>query len=381
MQDFEFTVEAGELLFLQSRTGKRTPWAALHIAVDLVRSRLIRSPRKRSATSNPTISTRSHARGWTWMRLSSAVASAVPAGTGCRHRVIALDCDAARAFAATRPVILVRADLTTDDLAGVSVATGILTAHGGRTSHAAVVARQLGKVCLAGCSSLAIDDSRRRCAFGGRSFAEGDVITLDGDAGLVYEGAVPTVVEWPDEALATVRHWQGGCVSTRSITLIEGVHDDSKRLLSDSVWCRPRCGVRAACGIRAGSGQQQRCRNVRAVRRFRHGPAAKGDGPLAAMLKTRPADLTSIASHNRGTFPAEQVAQIIDGRHAVKGTAGETCPSGATLSRSPSTPCPSRRRSNDWSRPWNVCRRNRRVPQISRSRLTNRASNQRPARR
>ena len=216
MQDFEFTVEAGELHFLQSRTGKRTPWAALHIAVDLVRSRLIDPEEALSRLEHYDLDALSRTRLDVDAR-SSAVALAVPAGTGVATGVIALDCDAARAFAATRPVILVRADLTTDDLAGVSVATGILTAHGGRTSHAAVVARQLGKVCLAGCSSLAIDDSRRRCAFGGRSFAEGDVITLDGDAGLVYKGAVPTVVEWPDEALATVRHWQGGCVSLAAL--------------------------------------------------------------------------------------------------------------------------------------------------------------------
>jgi pyruvate,orthophosphate dikinase len=120
---------------------------------------------------------------------------------------IALDAERAQSLAASRPVILVRPDLTTDDVAGLAVSAGILTAHGGRTSHAAVVARQLGKVCLAGCPSLHIDEIRRRCSFGSRSFSEGHEITLDGESGLVYAGAVPAVSERPEAALAEVRRW------------------------------------------------------------------------------------------------------------------------------------------------------------------------------
>jgi pyruvate, orthophosphate dikinase len=212
MQDFEFTVESGVLHFLQTRAGKRTPWAALHIAVDLVRSQLIapdEALRRLDAYElNDLSRSRLHVDA-----TNEAVAAAVPAGIGVATGGIALDCQRALELATTRPVILVRTDLATTDLPGLAVATGVLTANGGRTSHAAVVARQLGKVCLAGCSSLVIDETRRRCSLGGRSFAEGDVITLDGDGGRVYAGTVPTVIERPDEALAIVRQWRTASAS------------------------------------------------------------------------------------------------------------------------------------------------------------------------
>jgi pyruvate,orthophosphate dikinase len=121
---------------------------------------------------------------------------------------IALDRDRAQSLAATQPVILVRPDIATDDVAGLAVSAGILTALGGRTSHAAVVARHLGKVCLVGCASLQVDEVRRRCSFGERRFAEGEVITLDGESGRVYAGAVPSVTERPEAALAEVRRWR-----------------------------------------------------------------------------------------------------------------------------------------------------------------------------
>jgi pyruvate,orthophosphate dikinase len=133
---------------------------------------------------------------------------AVPAGLGVAAGAIALDCDRAQALARAQPVVLVRPDLTTDDVAGLAASMGVLTAHGGRTSHAAVVARHLGKVCLVGCSSLQIDLAGRRCSFGPRSFAEGDVIALDGESGLVYAGAVPAVAERPEAALSEVATWR-----------------------------------------------------------------------------------------------------------------------------------------------------------------------------
>jgi pyruvate,orthophosphate dikinase len=207
MQDFEFTIQEGELFFLQSRSGKRTPWAALHIAADLVRSHLV-SPAEALRRLAP-YDVDSIQR----MRLApdshpDVIASAIPAGIGVASGAIVFDCGRAQSLAATQPVVLVRPDLTTDDVAGLAAATGILTTHGGRTSHAAVVARHLGKVCLAGCASLRIDDVRRRCSFDTRSFAEGDVITLDGETGLVYAGAVPAVAERPEAALQEVRRWR-----------------------------------------------------------------------------------------------------------------------------------------------------------------------------
>ena len=207
MQDFEFTVQERELYFLQSRAGKRTPWAALQIASDLVRSRLITPSEALRRLERYDLRAIRRTRLLPGVN-ADVVASAVPAGLGVAVGAIALDCGRARSLAATRPVVVVRPDLTTDDVAGLAVSAGILTTHGGRTSHAAVVARELGKVCLVGCATLRVDETRRRCWLGGRSFVEGDVITLDGESGLVYAGAVPTVAERPDAALADVERWR-----------------------------------------------------------------------------------------------------------------------------------------------------------------------------
>jgi pyruvate,orthophosphate dikinase len=208
MQDFEFTVQDGQVYFLQSRPGKRTPWAALQIATDLVRSQLITPAEGLQRLQSYDLESIQR------VRLipdsgADVVGSAVPAGMGVAVGAIAFDCERAQALAATQPVVMVRSDLTTDDIAGLAASVGILTTLGGRTSHAAVVARQLGKVCLVGCSSLQIDEVRRRCVVGARSFAEGDLITLDGESGQVYAGGVPTVAERPEAALQEVRRWRG----------------------------------------------------------------------------------------------------------------------------------------------------------------------------
>jgi pyruvate,orthophosphate dikinase len=207
MQDFEFTVEAGVLHFLQTRSGKRTPWAALQIAVDLVRSHLIDPYEALRHLESYELEDLSRSRLQV-NATSEPIAAAVPAGIGTATGAIALDCDRALELAKTRSVILVRRDLATTDLPGLAVADGVLTAHGGRTSHAAVVARQLGKVCLAGCSALLVDETRRRCSLGSHTFVEGDIITLDADSGRVYAGAIPTVIERPEEALEIVRQWR-----------------------------------------------------------------------------------------------------------------------------------------------------------------------------
>jgi pyruvate,orthophosphate dikinase len=207
MQDFEFTLQNGELFFLQSRNGKRTPWAALHIATDLVRAGII-TPADAMRQLEPYNIDAIHRARLIADAHSPIVASAVPAGLGVAEGAIVLDAQRAKALASTKPVILVREDLTTDDFAGLAVSEGIVTANGGRASHAAVVARQLGKVCLVGCTALRVDEASRRCTFGSRTFAEGEAITLDGESGLVYAGFVHVVIETPDVALAEIRQWQ-----------------------------------------------------------------------------------------------------------------------------------------------------------------------------
>jgi pyruvate,orthophosphate dikinase len=113
----------------------------------------------------------------------------------------------AERFSAGGPVILVKEMITPDDIPRIAVCAGILTARGARTSHAAVVARQMGKVCIVNCTDLEIDVSSHKCRLGGRELSEGDVITLDGDAGSVYPGKVEVLYEKPHALIAVVKGW------------------------------------------------------------------------------------------------------------------------------------------------------------------------------
>jgi pyruvate,orthophosphate dikinase len=206
MQDFEFTVDAGCLYFLQTRAGKRTPWAALRIAIDLVREQRLTPAdawqRLRSYDLASISRTAVRARPG-----DTPLAHATPASVGVAVGALAFSAERAQALAASQPVVLARTELATEDLAGLSAATGVVTTLGGRTSHAAVVARQLGKVCLVGCADLRVDEAARECVLGVRRLREGDIVTLDGETGFIYEGHVPVVTERPDAELAAVARW------------------------------------------------------------------------------------------------------------------------------------------------------------------------------
>lgn len=207
-QEVEFTVENGTLFLLQTRTAKRTPSAALRMAVESVRDGLIDPATAlerlgeydleaiREVRLDPNAGGRRLCR-------------AEPASSGVASGAIALDAAAAiEAARAGSDIILVREETSTDDIAGVAVARGILTALGGRTSHAAVVARHLDKVCLVGCSELAIDLANRRCSIAGEWLDEGDTICLDGNTGGVWLGTPRVVVERPTAYLAEVARWR-----------------------------------------------------------------------------------------------------------------------------------------------------------------------------
>ena len=207
MQDFEFTVQQGRLYILQCRTGKRTPWAALRIAVDLVKEgvidvctgldRLI--PYDLSSIKNTRLATTDE----------PPIAVGIPANRGVASGEIALDSEVARSEAAKgKPVILVREETATSDIAGMAVCIGMLTRLGGRTSHAAVVARQLDKVCVVGCGQVSIDYKKRTCSIAGRSFPEGDWISVDGNSGKVYAGRHAVVEERPTSLLKEVEGWR-----------------------------------------------------------------------------------------------------------------------------------------------------------------------------
>jgi pyruvate,orthophosphate dikinase len=214
MQDFEFTVQDGILFMLQTRTGKRTAQAAVQIALDMLDSGIINADvaRERTKALDRASLGRScvvAASGATLLPL----ARAATASTGVAIGEIALD--EARAVsrrAAGVSVVLVRRDAQTSDIAALESATGLLTQRGARTSHAAVVARQLGKVCLVGCSELQIDESMHTLTIGNTTLREGDVLTLDGNEGAVYAGAARTRIDYPEELLtrlSALRNCQG----------------------------------------------------------------------------------------------------------------------------------------------------------------------------
>jgi pyruvate, orthophosphate dikinase len=200
MQDFEFTVEDGRLWLLQTRSGKRTPQARARIALDLHDEGLIDAEEALRRTQGLDEQALAVER----VALEGAAGDAVPlaradsAAHGVACGEIALDEERARSrHAAGVPVLLLRQDAETRDLVALDAACGLLTARGARTSHAAVVARQMGKVCLVGCAELVIDLPRRRIRLGGTELPEGEVLTLDGNQGLVYRDRVHTVREAP----------------------------------------------------------------------------------------------------------------------------------------------------------------------------------------
>ena len=212
MQDFEFTVEAGRLYLLQARAGKRTPRAAARIALDLHEAGLIDRDEalRRTAALDEDALAEAHlapATGGSARRLAQAQSAC----TGVASGEIALDEQRARErHAAGAPVVLLRQDAETRDIAALELAVGLLTAHGARTSHAAVVARQLGKVCLVGCSTLQIDLARRTARWEQQELAEGEWLTLDGHSGSIYAGALEVVRQVPADLMQRLQDLRNG---------------------------------------------------------------------------------------------------------------------------------------------------------------------------
>jgi pyruvate,orthophosphate dikinase len=206
-QDFEFTVEDGKLWILQTRTAKRTAWAALQIACDLVDEGLIDATIAAERLRSVDVDTISR------VRLvdgggSTVLGRGAPASDGVASGRMALDiCAAQRLAREGDPVILVRDEASTQDIAGLAVCRGVVTAAGARTSHAAVVARQLGVACVVGCWELSFDLDHGTVHAGHREVHQGDWITIDGATGLLYEGEPEVFVERPVELIERVQAW------------------------------------------------------------------------------------------------------------------------------------------------------------------------------
>ncbi len=193
MQDIEFTIQDGKLFMLQTRSGKRTGAAMVKIAMDMYSQKMIDEktailrvePEKLDELLHPVFAKSAQAK---------VLAKGLPASPGAASGQIVFFADDAEAWADKgRKVVLVRVETSPEDLRGMNVAQGILTARGGMTSHAAVVARGMGKCCVSGAGSLQIDYKKRTMVVAGKTFKEGDWISLNGTTGEVYEGQVDTV--------------------------------------------------------------------------------------------------------------------------------------------------------------------------------------------
>lgn len=198
MQDIEFTIEKGKLWMLQTRSAKRTGFASFKVAVDMVREGIITKeealmrvdPEQMNQLLRPTFDPKAKQEA---ERDGAFLARGLPAGPGAATgRVVFSAADAEEWARRGEVVILVRLETSPDDIRGMHASRGILTARGGMTSHAALVARQMGKVCIVGCSALEIDYRGRRMTVGDRVIREGQYLSLDGTVGEVFAGQIPT---------------------------------------------------------------------------------------------------------------------------------------------------------------------------------------------
>ncbi|MGB7408412.1 MAG: pyruvate, phosphate dikinase [Pontixanthobacter sp.] len=207
MQDIEFTVQDNKLWMLQTRTGKRTAKAALKMAVDMVDEGLIEEkeailrvdPMALDQLLHPTLDPNAK---------RDILTTGLPASPGAASGVIVLDADTAERWSQEgKTVVLVRVETSPEDIHGMHAAQGILTARGGMTSHAAVVARGMGRPCVSGASALSIDMKARTLRIGNRELQEGDTLTLDGSKGQVMAGKVDTIEPEMEGDFGTLMEW------------------------------------------------------------------------------------------------------------------------------------------------------------------------------
>ncbi len=209
MQDMEFTIEDKKLYMLQTRNGKRTAKAALKIAVDLVNEKMISKeeallmidPKQLDALLHPQFDAKA-------LKAAKPVATALPAspGAACGKIVFTAE-DAVEEGKKGEKVVLVRLETSPEDIEGMHYAQGILTVRGGMTSHAAVVARGMGTCCVSGCGEIKMDEENKKFTLAGKTYVEGDYISLDGSTGNIYGEAIPTVPATIGGEFGTIMAW------------------------------------------------------------------------------------------------------------------------------------------------------------------------------
>jgi len=209
MQDMEFTIENEKLYMLQTRNGKRTAPAALQIAVDLVaeghktkeEAVLMIDPRNLDTLLHPQFDAKA-------LKAATPMGKGLGASPGAACGQIVFSAEDAEAWkAAGKKVVLVRLETSPEDITGMKASQGILTVRGGMTSHAAVVARGMGKCCVSGCGDIHMDEENKQFTLAGKTFHEGDCISIDGSTGNIYDGLIPTVEATVSGNFGTIMGW------------------------------------------------------------------------------------------------------------------------------------------------------------------------------
>ena len=209
MQDMEFTVENEKLYMLQTRNGKRTAQAALQIAVDLVKEGhktkaeavSMIDPRNLDTLLHPQFDAKA-------LKVATPMGRGLGASPGAACGQIVFSAEDAEAWkSAGKKVVLVRLETSPEDITGMKAAQGILTVRGGMTSHAAVVARGMGKCCVSGCGDIAMDEENKKFTLNGKTYVEGDYISIDGSTGAIYDGIIPTVDAEISGNFGTIMGW------------------------------------------------------------------------------------------------------------------------------------------------------------------------------
>ena len=209
MQDMEFTVENEKLYMLQTRNGKRTAQAALQIAVDLVKEGhkteqeavLMIDPRNLDTLLHPQFDVKA-------LKAANVIGKGLGASPGAACGKVVFSAEDAKAWAERgEKVVLVRLETSPEDIEGMKAAQGILTVRGGMTSHAAVVARGMGKCCVSGCGEIAMDEENKKFTLAGKTYVEGDFISIDGSTGNIYDGIIATVDAEISGNFGTIMGW------------------------------------------------------------------------------------------------------------------------------------------------------------------------------
>ncbi len=209
MQDMEFTIENEKLYMLQTRNGKRTAPAALQIAVDLVaeghktkeEAVLMIDPRNLDTLLHPQFDAKA-------LKAATPMGRGLGASPGAACGQVVFSAEDAEAWKAQgKKVVLVRLETSPEDITGMKAAQGILTVRGGMTSHAAVVARGMGKCCVSGCGDIAMDEENKKFTLNGKTYVEGDYISIDGSTGKIYDGIIPTVDAEISGNFGTIMGW------------------------------------------------------------------------------------------------------------------------------------------------------------------------------